>query len=147
MYFAETDTHEYRFATEDARDGWVSCFPHSRKMIDPPADTSGFRPSGMTECRPKDPEPVSPPAGGWPNKIKQIREAAGNNAMTIELCGWLAEVCRGFMEAKEVTIPRLWEAMPRDVQKKISMHDLRRIVLNLNNLTEQDLAETKPEPV
>lgn len=54
MYFAETDTHEYRFATEDARDGWVSCFPHSRKMIDPPADTSGFRPSGMTECRPRE---------------------------------------------------------------------------------------------
>jgi len=30
-----------------------------------------------------------------------------------------------------ITINKLWDAMPRDVQRKISLHDLRRIVDNL----------------
>jgi hypothetical protein len=31
-----------------------------------------------------------------------------------------------------ITIEKLWNAMPRDVQRKISCHDLKRIMDNLN---------------
>lgn len=31
-----------------------------------------------------------------------------------------------------IDLKKLWEAMPRDVQRKISCHDLKRIVDNYN---------------
>ncbi len=33
----------------------------------------------------------------------------------------------------EITIQELWNAMPRDVQRKTSCHDLKRICDNLNS--------------
>jgi len=40
-----------------------------------------------------------------------------------------------------IDLKKLWEAMPRDVQRKISCHDLKRIVDNYNGPEEPDLAE------
>jgi hypothetical protein len=40
-----------------------------------------------------------------------------------------------------IDLKKLWEAMPRDVQRKISCHDLKRIVDNYNGPEKPDLAE------
>jgi hypothetical protein len=41
-----------------------------------------------------------------------------------------------------IEIKKLWESMPRDVQRKISCHDLKRIVDNYNGTEKPDIAES-----
>ena len=36
-----------------------------------------------------------------------------------------------------IDLKKLWDSMPRDVQKKISLHDLKRTVDNYNSVEEE----------
>lgn len=70
----------------------------------------------------------------WPDWIKVLLAI-----------GTMFSVCRSERQPR-VTIESLWKAMPRDVQQKISCHDLKRIVDRFNDQTEQALHHGQSDP-
>lgn len=46
-----------------------------------------------------------------------------------------------------IDLTKLWEAMPPDVQRKISMHDLRRIIDNYNETADEPPRKFDPTAI